>query len=131
MAIIHYKLLIVAPVVLVILALIHPLIVFFQHVVENPKSSLDINIVNYSVRDETVTLVIELIYGVPIPLGDFKLSICGVEKHLGELKPGNYTLTVEASLEECESSRYAELSFSIAGLYRLKVVVRDWLKLEK
>lgn len=128
---IHYSLLIVVSMIIVFMALLHPLLVFVQHVMKNPASALYISIVDYTVIGENAILNIELKYDVPTKLEDFRLTICSVEKNIGELNPGNYTFTIVLDLKKCEVSRDAELSFRVAGLYSFRVVVKDWLKLEK
>jgi len=109
--------------ILIALATLYPLIVFFTEFTQNPNTlALSIDSISYTHDEGKVVVKLKLIYEGSIPLSEFKLAIYNTTLDFGTVEKGVYEkeLVVPAELVEQEPFMYS-ISFKIAGLYSIYV----------
>jgi len=119
------KLAIGISITLLILALVEPLVIFFVESLGNPEllkiSLREVSMINST--HSSATIVIQ--YSGKIMLKNFRISIAGEELEIDEVVSGEYRKEVILPTTILEKSRCCDIEFMIAGIYRMKQVVRE------
>lgn len=113
--------------ILIILALVSPLIIFFTEIITNPEKSPQLRIeqIGYTEDQQYITLKIELIYNGTIPLTDFEITLLGKELYFGVVEKGIYEKYINVSISSIqELLREINMYFKIAGIYPVEVRVK-------
>ncbi|MEM1791298.1 MAG: hypothetical protein QXP72_01125 [Desulfurococcaceae archaeon] len=118
--------------IILFIHMVYPLITFTQYIVQDPSGSFNIvvNEIRKSLDNQELVMInATLIYDVPVTLKDFKITICGSNVVFNELKPGNYTLILIINTSMCGFDTIdLSIDFKIEGIYRVNMVVVNWLK---
>jgi hypothetical protein len=110
---------------IVVLSLISPLATFILELSENPSKYIYVEGAVKLLNETHIELMISLTYSGRVPLRDFTIAFNGMEVVFGDVTMGDYTKTVVLSIGELSSGllRITEVSYKIAGLYRVRVRV--------
>lgn len=126
------KISIALPLILVILYMLYPLIIFINEVMSNPLNAISIKVEETRFLNNGSLAIVNatLIYNVPVTLRDVMIRIGDSCYQTNVLRPGNYTLLffINVSSNEVSGPLDLEINFKIEGVYRVKIVVIDWLK---
>jgi len=109
--------------ILIALAILYPLVVFFIELTQNPNTlTLSVESTFYMRDEGKVVVKLKLTYEGSIPLSEFKLTIYHTTLDFGTVEKGVYEkeLVVPADVVEHEPLMY-HISFKIAGLYSISV----------
>lgn len=114
-------------IVLLILALVEPLAVFFIECLRNPEA-LKVELSEVLQINSTHSLVSTYIkYSGRVVLKNFKIYMAGEEVEFGEVVAGEYRREIVVPVSLLRESGGYDIEFSIAGIYKLREVVRSRL----
>ncbi|MET1160464.1 MAG: hypothetical protein ABWW65_05830 [Thermoprotei archaeon] len=121
--------------VLLIIAVIAPLLVFFIELYSYGEKFLVVEVEDISVSKATneSVVVFRITYSGTIPLRDFKLQVNNLSINIGDVVKGSRLIRVHVELEELtpllkNSHSATIISFKVAGLYEIKEHVRGGIR---
>ncbi len=109
--------------VAIVVAALYPLLTLAYEAAANPNI-LRLNVTLLNVSDRTATVKLAIIYSGSIPLTGFTVNVYGATIGLGNLNPhSTVERTVVLEPEALERGSHVTVSFMVAGIYPVKVVV--------
>jgi len=114
--------------IIISIGILYPLIIFSIELTNSPEGLIDLEITNIKQVQPGDYAYVELVlkYKGSIPLRDFTLSINDTNIYFGDVSTGDHVreavIPVDL-IDEIKQNRY-NVSFSINGLYSVKVVVK-------